>query len=243
MDFKVDFLTAAEERTLAKRALAGDIDARNRVVLNVYPWILRTARKYAGRVPHEDIVQHALQMCMEKFHLFDPSLRYRAMTYLCTIAERQMQVMTQSDGVIKNPRTHTIENERCCEKTRRKAEAARLVKSFSFPVGKDGAFDEFGNTLEDTDAIQPVDAVSWREEEDRFSRWLQILPKREQKVIRLRVIDELTLREVGRLIGLTRERVRQIQERAMEKLKKWMQEGRPVPERSRKVEGEKSLAS
>jgi RNA polymerase sigma factor (sigma-70 family) len=234
MDIQVEFLTAEEERTLAKQALAGDIDARNRVVLNVYPWILKTAMKYAGRVPHEDIVQHALQLCMEKFHLFDPSLRYKPMTYLCTIAERQMQVMTQHEGVIKGPRTHTLTNEKCRERTRQRAEAAKKIRSFSYPVaGREGSFDEFGNTIPDDKTLRPDEEAVRREEDERFFCWLQILPAKERKIIHLRVVEELTLREVGVKVGLTRERVRQIQERGMEKLRKWMEEGRPIPERKK----------
>ena len=77
----------------------------------------------------------------------------------------------------------------------------------------------------DPRAREPIDCAVQREEVARLPRLLGILPDREQVIMRLRfgLGDEygepLTLKQVGAAVGLTRERVRQLVDQSLEKMR------------------------
>ena len=81
---------------------------------------------------------------------------------------------------------------------------------------------ELGNLLEDSSAAAPDQEIIHLEEIDQLLAYLDTLPERERLVLRLRFgLDGepvRTLDEVGRILGCSNERVRQIQARALEKL-------------------------
>jgi RNA polymerase primary sigma factor len=102
--------------------------------------------------------------------------------------------------------------------------------SLGSPVGEEQDT-ELGELIEDRDAISPLDAVTDVMLREQLEHVLSSLDGREQRVIRLRFgLDDghaRTLEEVGREFGLTRERIRQIESRALRKLRH--------PSRSRKL--------
>jgi RNA polymerase primary sigma factor len=94
--------------------------------------------------------------------------------------------------------------------------------SLETPIGEEEDT-ELGALIEDRHAISPLDAVSDRLLKEQLEAVLHSLSGREQRVIRLRFgLDDgnaRTLEEVGRLFGLTRERIRQIEVQALRKLR------------------------
>ncbi len=82
---------------------------------------------------------------------------------------------------------------------------------------------EFGDLVADVDAPMPDEAVIRRDAIDEVRRFLHLLSDREQRILRIRFgIDNdepATLNEVGTRVGLTRERVRQIQNQALIQLR------------------------
>ncbi|NBT47001.1 MAG: RNA polymerase sigma factor [Actinobacteria bacterium] len=94
--------------------------------------------------------------------------------------------------------------------------------SLSTPLGEDGD-SEFGDLIEDTEAIQPADAVAFRIMQREIERLLDTLTPREAAVIRSRygIGDGVmkTLDQIGEEHGVTRERIRQIEAKTMSKLK------------------------
>jgi RNA polymerase primary sigma factor len=106
----------------------------------------------------------------------------------------------------------------------------RNTVSLEQPVGEENET-ELGDLLEDADAVSPLDAVSDQLLREQVERVLGSLDGREQRVIRLRFgLDDgrpRTLEEVGNEFGLTRERIRQIESHALQKLRH--------PSRSRKL--------
>jgi RNA polymerase primary sigma factor len=99
--------------------------------------------------------------------------------------------------------------------------AARAVASLDKPVG-----DEGDTALGDLVAHETTDiehAVTVSLTEDALRRAIELLPERERKVIKLRYgfdgdPDPRSLDEIGRILGVTRERVRQIESHALERL-------------------------
>ena len=109
------------------------------------------------------------------------------------------------------------------DKVRLLLEAARQPYSLDAPTGED-ADQVFGTFIRDTAVPSPEDETISRELASRIEGALAPLTEREQEVVRLRFgfasDHEYTLAEVGRKLGLSRERVRQIEARAVQKLRR-----------------------
>ena len=95
--------------------------------------------------------------------------------------------------------------------------------SLETPVGEDGE-DSLGDLVEDRSEATPEEAMDILVRKEEVKELLETLSDRESQVIRLRYGLEdsrtHTLEEIGEMLGVTRERVRQIEARAMEKLRK-----------------------
>jgi len=92
------------------------------------------------------------------------------------------------------------------------------------PIGEEGNGSKLGDFLEDTQLL-PVDQdVIGRETVQQLERALDTLPARERDVLRLRfglgAHGEHTLEEIGARLSLTRERIRQIEMKALAKLRR-----------------------
>jgi RNA polymerase primary sigma factor len=116
--------------------------------------------------------------------------------------------------------------------TRRVLKISRKPISLDRPVG-DSEESSFGEFIEDELAESPVSAATQEMLKDKIDNVLQTLTYREREIIKLRYgLGDgytYTLEEVGRIFNVTRERVRQIEAKAIRKLQH--------PVRSRKLEG------
>jgi RNA polymerase primary sigma factor len=100
--------------------------------------------------------------------------------------------------------------------------AARAVTSLDRPVGENGDA-TYGDLFANEHAPPPEDEVRVSLGRDALHRALAELPDREREVLKLRYglngdVDPASLEEIGRRLGITRERVRQIEADALEKL-------------------------
>jgi RNA polymerase primary sigma factor len=96
-------------------------------------------------------------------------------------------------------------------------------RSIETPVGED-ATSVLGDFIPDESAVSPLEAAFQRDLDQEARSLLATLTPREAKVLRLRFgIDEKsehTLEEVGKQFAVTRERIRQIESKALEKLRR-----------------------
>jgi RNA polymerase primary sigma factor len=94
--------------------------------------------------------------------------------------------------------------------------------SLHTPLGEDGD-SEFGDLIEDSEAIVPADAVSFTLLQEQLQQVLETLSEREAGVVAMRfgLTDgqPKTLDEIGKVYGVTRERIRQIESKTMSKLR------------------------
>ena len=108
------------------------------------------------------------------------------------------------------------------EKVQEVQKYGREPISLHTPLGEDGD-SEFGDLIEDTDAIAPSDAVAFSLLQEQFKQVLETLSPREAGVIKMRYGLEdgqpKTLDDIGRVYGVTRERIRQIESKTMSKLR------------------------
>ncbi|WP_236683410.1 RNA polymerase sigma factor [Demequina sediminicola] len=94
--------------------------------------------------------------------------------------------------------------------------------SLHTPLGEDGD-SEFGDLIEDSEAVVPADAVGFTLLQEELTKVMDTLSEREAGVVGMRfgLTDgqPKTLDEIGRVFGVTRERIRQIESKTMSKLR------------------------
>ena len=99
---------------------------------------------------------------------------------------------------------------------------AREPISLHTPIGEDGA-NEFGDLIEDCEAVVPADAVSFTLLQEQLHSVLDTLSEREAGIVSMRfgLTDgrPKTLDQIGKVYGVSRERIRQIEARTMSKLR------------------------
>jgi RNA polymerase primary sigma factor len=107
-------------------------------------------------------------------------------------------------------------------KVRQLMEVAQETLSLDMPVGKEEE-SHLGDLIENPASLSPAEAAMTHDMKERTSSALKTLSRREQSVISMRfgLLDgkERTLEEVGDIFGLTRERIRQIEKKAMHDLR------------------------
>ncbi len=100
-------------------------------------------------------------------------------------------------------------------------EASREPVSLETPVGDEDS--TLGDFIENKDAVSPFEAVKDRELTERIKSILSTLSPREEKIIRLRFgigeDGEYTLEEIGKRFNVSRERIRQIEKKALNRLR------------------------
>lgn len=208
MRIRTQFLSRAEEKRLAIRARAGDTEARNRIVLGMLPFIRllagRVAERFGGDI--EDMMSAALVRILEKFNSYDPHRGYRASTYFGRAALHAMRdYATHREKVIRTPKNDY-------EPTNAAAYRARhCTRSLSDILTYDPEPLLISDTIPDARAV-PADEIASRADQAAFVRQcLDRLPRKQRDVLQGR-LDGRKLHEIGEDIGLTRERVRQIEE-------------------------------
>ena len=138
--------------------------------------------------------------------------------------------LAQERGREPTPREIAEEMELPVEKVREIVKAAQLPISLESPIGEDEESD-IGDFIEDSSVLPPVDAASKQLLKEQIDDVLSSLTYREQRVLQLRFGLEdgrsRTLEEVGQEFNVTRERIRQIEAKALRKLRH--------PSRSRKL--------
>ena len=108
------------------------------------------------------------------------------------------------------------------EKVRKTLKIAKEPLSLETPMGEEGD-SQLGDLIEDKNAILPIDAAIQSNLRDTTTRVLASLTPREERIVRMRfglgMNNDHTLEEVGKRFSLTRERIRQIEAKALRKLR------------------------
>jgi len=138
--------------------------------------------------------------------------------------------LTQELGREPNPAELAAALEIPTQKAEEMIKVARQPLSLDMSIDDEGD-SELGDFIEDEDSAAPDDEVTYSLLREQLQYILQDLPPREVRILQLRygLVDgeTYTLEEVGRKLGVTRERVRQIEAQALSRLRH--------PTRSRKL--------
>jgi RNA polymerase primary sigma factor len=247
-------LDADEERELAWRVDDGDAEARDHLVRANLRLVVSIARGFAGRgLPLEDLIAEGNMGLLRAVEGFDPSLGLRFSTYACYwIKQSIKRALINTGKTIRLPaymvellskwrraaaelqdelgRTPTQEEVASilglpAKKLKIVQEAIRVYNAAA-QEDVDGAGLSLGELAQD-DAT-PDKRLTGAEEMSQVLGLLDRLEPREAAVLRLRFglsgEEPKTLKDIGERLGLTRERVRQIERDALGKLRGCLEE-------------------
>ncbi len=191
---------AEEERRLARRAQAGDEKAAERLVTANLRFVISYVKKYQGHgLDLSELVAIGNEGLLKAVRKFDPEQGVKFISYaVWWVRQAVLKALAEQTRSVRIPLNQNSQL----------IKLARLGERFA---GVDGAEIE-----------EVTDFHLMREFIDRVFR--KYLTPRERKILHLyygleQGSDAMTLEKIGALMGVTRERIRQIRERAFEKLR------------------------
>lgn len=211
---KTRILSREEELELFKRFRAGDMKARDVLVESQLPWVKRLAYRWylylkdkkGARHSFDEVHSLALEGLLGALRRFNPK-RGNRLTTVVAWGVRYSVLQAENVGAVRVPPNAAAISAR----NKDRYYAALKCKDFT-------SIDEDQQSCVDK-ALEVTDGVEQKELCEALQRAIQALKPRHRQVLECRFWEKKTLRETGKELGVTHERVRQLQKRALDLLR------------------------
>jgi RNA polymerase sigma-32 factor len=250
---RVEVLDAGAERALAERWAAGEEAAGVQLIESSLPFVIAIAREYRRwGVPLEDLVQQGNLGLLKAASKFDPEKKCRLITYAAYWIRAEIRdYVVRSYRIVRLGTTRT--ERRAMRAFRRKAVESpqALAEESGMPLARakqlwpllargdlslDATISDAPAALERMSYKQPTPEESVARTEVvqqvrvELESAMASLTDREQRIVEARILAEepCTLEALGREMGVSKERVRQLEVRARQKLRERLEHLRPA---------------
>lgn len=255
---KIPLLTAEEEKELARKVKAGDVEARMKMIKANLRLVINIAKKYSHfGVALTDLIEEGNLGLMKAVSMYNPEQRFRFSTYAAywirqyitralanqakTVRtpvymveaigkwKRAIEALTQKLG--RRPRLKEVAKamKTSMKKVKQIRSMITRTTSLETPIGKDGT-GQFVDLIPDESSASAITEITQTLRHERVDELLEKMGPREKEVLSLRYGlkdgTTYTLNQIAKKFAITRERVRQIENAALRKLRAyiWAQE-------------------
>jgi RNA polymerase primary sigma factor len=257
---RIALLAPAEERDLAFRVVAGDADAKARLVECNLRLVVSIAKRYQGMgISLADLIAEGNLGLIRAVERFDPERGVRLSTYAskwirqaitralanhsrtvrlpANVVELVRHYRSKEQALLQERGGRTTSDDVCDALSLSRSRWDQMASAAVTPVSLDLPLNapngrHLHEVLPDMEDDGPLEAIVRSTERDRLQVFLARLPGRERKILMYRYGlengESHSLEETGRVLGVTRERIRQLEERAMRRIRE-MAEERPAP--------------
>lgn len=213
---RIKLMTQEEEREVAEKANKGDKSAQKKLVEANLRFVVKIANQYKSYMDVEDLINEGNMGLMHAAEKFDPSTGYRFNTYAVWWIRSYMQkAIRETSTGVKFP-ANKYEDMKLD-----KWKFASLEKSFE---GSEEETACLGNLISDEKVIDPEEDYCRKETEEIFRNSMKSLRGNEKEVLIKRYgldgKEPMSLSKIGTLMGYSKERIRQIEKKALSELKK-----------------------
>jgi RNA polymerase primary sigma factor len=246
---KLEPLSPQEEVVLAQKAKAGDTDAFQKLVTHNLRFVVAMAKKFQGQgVPFEDLINEGNLGLIRAVNTFDESRGFKFISYAVWWITQRIRTAIQKTGRVVRLPSHVTESmgklyreslklEQEFEREPTTEELAEisdttikwiedLVQAYSGPVSLEDSSEADRPLIEYLISSDPRPEMQLMQDslKKEISNLVKKLKEREKQVLTeyygLGEDDPKTLEQIGKILNLSSERVRQIKERALQRLRK-----------------------
>lgn len=248
---KISLLTREEEDEIARKAVKGDKEARERLITGNLRFVVNVAKKYQNQgLSLEDLINEGNLGLINAIEKYDPERGFHFISYaVWWIRQSILKAVCEKSRMIRLPMNRANELVQI-EKTRKEyvntngidpdtAEIARILDlkqkdvddlvtlsqdhvSLDTPVFYKKDSSVLGDFVEDEGYAAPEDEVMKESLKSEIEKVLSTIPEKEARILEYRFglknHKPMSLKEIGALYNLTKERIRQIEQKALNRL-------------------------